>query len=110
MYGFPKLIATRQDIEHLMGYMGSPWATPENKQRGLAYLGGLLNTQHYVFDRNLAEAEQPDGPEPQYIVLTQEDGTRRQEVLADNPAAPLYQMGLTATEVQAWIAQIEGAL
>lgn len=108
MQGYPKIIATRGDIEHLMTYLSTPWATPENIARGLAFLRGLLNTQHYVFGRNLADGEQPDGPAPQYIVLTQDDGTRRQEVLTEDPTALLHRMGLTVAEVNDWIAQIEG--
>lgn len=113
MKGYPKHINTRTDIEHLMSFMGTPLATAENLQQGHAYLTGLLNTQHYVFDRVLADGESADGPEPDYKVMEGQganEDERHQFVLADNPRAPLYRMGLTATEVQDWIAQLEEAM
>jgi hypothetical protein len=107
MYGYPKQIATRTDAEYLLGYLGSPWATPENIQRGLLFFEGMLaHAKSYVFDRNLAEGEEPD---PDCIVLVQEDGTRRQEALADDPAALIYRMGYTVAEVEAIITQIKEA-
>lgn len=111
MYGYPKTIATRADAEYLLGYLGSPWATPENIQRGLLFFEGMLaHSKAYVFDRNLAEAEEPTGPAPDYIVLVQEDGTRRQEVLADDPAALIHRLGYTVAEVEAIITDIKGAI
>lgn len=113
MKGYPKHINTRTDIEHLMSFMGTPLATAENLQQGHAFLTGLLDTQHYVFDRVLGATESPDGPEPGYKVMEGQganEDERHQFVLADNPRAPLYRMGLTATEVQDWITQLEGAM
>ncbi|OEY67455.1 hypothetical protein [Marinobacter sp. X15-166B] len=110
MYGYPKIIKTRADVEYLAGYMGSKWATEENVQRGLAFLRGLRdNTSRYVFDRTLAENEQPSGNEPQYRVLTTDDGAREQFVLEDNPTARIHQLGFTQAEVQQLIDTIEGA-
>lgn len=111
MYGYPKTIKTRHDVEYLVGYLGSPWATDENKARGLDYLRGLRdNTQHYVFDRELGESEQPDGAEPGYIVLTdEEEGTRRQLKLAANPAAAIHRLGFTVAEVEQLIQTVENA-
>lgn len=113
MYGYPKHVNTRADIEHLMGYLGSPWATPENKERGLSLLQGLIDSsKSYVFDRNLGATEQPDGPEPNYIVLEvpQDDGSvvRRQEKLVDDPNARIHRLGLTVAEVQSFIATVQG--
>lgn len=109
MYGYPKTINTRHDVEYLVGYLGSAWATEENKARGLDYLRGLRdNTRHYVFDRELGESEQPDGPEPDYLVLTdEEEGTRRQMVLADNPNATIHRLGFTVAEVDQLIQTVE---
>lgn len=110
MRGYPKRIATKHDVEVLMGYLGSGWATEDNKAKGLAFMQGLIEqSKGYVFDRNLAEAEAPTGPAPGCIVLVQEDGTRRQEVLTDDPAAMIYRLGYTVAEVEAMITKIEGA-
>jgi hypothetical protein len=109
MYGYPKLIATRHDVDVLMGYLGSEWATEENKAKGVAFFRGLIaSARAYVFDRMLAEGEAAAGPLPEYIVLVQEDGTRRQERLVDDPAGRIYRLGYTVAEVEAMIATIEG--
>lgn len=109
MYGYPKIIATRHDVDVLMGYLGSGWATDENKAKGVGYLQSLIdNSKCYVFDKVLADGEQPTGPAPEYIVLAQEDGTRRQEHLIDDPAALIHRMGYTVAEVAALINTIQG--
>jgi len=113
MKGFPKYIATRQDIEQLMAFMGTPLATPENLQRGHAFLTGLLDTQYYVFDRVLGATEAPDGSEPQYRVLANQgpnEDERHQFILTANPRARLHQMGLTVSQVQGWISDLEGVM
>lgn len=112
MQGYPKHIATRQDVEHLMGYLGTPFATPENKAKGRAFLQGLLDArQHYVFDRVLADGEAAGGTEPTYRVLDgqgENQNERHQFILTDNPQARIHRMWLTAAEVEGWIAQIDG--
>lgn len=108
MYGYPKIINTRHDVEYLVGYLGTHWATEENKQRGLSFLRGLRdNTQIYVFDRILSESEDPDGPEPDFIVLQDEDGGRKQMRLEENPNALIYRLGFTVAEVENLIATVE---
>ncbi len=108
MYGYPKIINTRHDVEYLVGYLGSKWATPENTQRGLAYLHSLRDrTQHYVFDRALEEGEAPDGDEPDYRVIEDEDGARHQHRLEDDPNAPIYRLGFTVEEVEQLIQTVE---
>ena len=110
MYGYPKIINTRHDIEYLVSYLGSKWATAENKARGLAYLQALRDkTQHYVVDRVLAEGEDPDGPEPGYRVTEDENGVRTQYLLADDPNAPIHRLGFADAEVEQLIQTIEGA-
>jgi len=110
MYGYPKIIKTRHDVEYMVGYLGSKWATAENVERGLAFLRGLRdNTTRYVFDRVLGENESPDGDEPQYRVLTNDDGEREQFVLEEDPTARIQKMGFTKAEVQNLIDTIEGA-
>jgi hypothetical protein len=110
MYGYPKTIETKTDVAALTDYMGSKWATQENIDKSLDFLRGLIESRKaYFFDKNLAEGEEPTGSAPEYIVLEQEDGTRRQEALADDPNARIYRMGFTVDEVQALIDQIEGS-
>lgn len=108
MYGYPKVINTRQDVEYLVGYLGTDWATEENKQRGLAYLYALRDkTQHYVFDRVLADGEEPDGPEPEYRVTEDEEGARHQHRLEEDPNALIHRLGFTEAEVQQLIQTVE---
>jgi hypothetical protein len=108
MYGYPKIIQTRHDIEYLVGYLGTSWATDENRQRGIDHLKSLRdNTKHYVFDRDLNADEQPDGPGPGYFVVEDEDGRRRQLRLEEDPNAPIHRLGLTTDEVDTLISTIK---
>ncbi|SDK32489.1 hypothetical protein [Billgrantia gudaonensis] len=110
MYGYPKIIQTRHDVEYLVGYLGSKWATQENVERGLKFLRGLRDNTHvYVADRPLEEGEQPDGDEPEFRVMQDEEGERHQYRLEENPRAPLFRLGFTVEEVDSLITTIEGA-
>lgn len=109
MYGYPKVIRTRADADYLMGYLGTGWATPENVARGLGFLRGLKGDQVYVFDRALADAEAPDGAEPDYIVLVQEDGERWQMRREADPNALIHRLGVGEAEVDQMIATVEAA-
>jgi len=109
MYSYPKIIKTRHDVQYLTGYLGSKWATQASIERGLAFLRGLKDDQVYVYDRTLGETEEPDGPEPDYLVLTQEDGERWQMRLEANPNALIHRLGLTQAEVDQMIATVEAA-
>jgi len=111
MYGYPSTIQTRHDIDLLMGYLGSEWATPDNIERGLNYLHGLIDNRFaYFFDRHLNSGESPDGPEPDYRVMTDDEtSVISQYKRMDNPSAWIYRLGLTVAEVENMISQIEGA-
>lgn len=112
MKDFPKTIETAGDIEHLMSYVGTPFFTQENKDKGLAFLKSLLNTKHHVFDRVLAPAEAADGVELDFRVIENQGANndeRHQFIFAENPNAKLHKIGLTVAEVQSKITQIEGA-
>lgn len=98
MHGFPKYLNSRADYENIIRDFGY---TGEVKQ---AYQA-LLNTAcHYVFDRELASGEDPDGPEPEYRVMEEQmpDGTikRIQFKLVDDPDSKLKQLGFTRQEVE----------
>jgi len=108
MRGLPTTVRTRADIEHLMAFRDTPPATPERIDWGIRTLRGLLTTrERYFFDRVLADGEEPDGPEPEYRVVTDDDGNRRQNKLQSDPNGRIYRMGLTDTEVEDWIATLE---
>lgn len=110
MYGFPKRLATRADVDLLMTYLGTDWGTDDTKARGVAMLQGLIDdAQRYFFDRELTAQEQPDGPEPLYKVVTDDDGTRRQLKLQDDPTAMILHLGLTVAEAQNMMQTIQGA-
>jgi len=110
MRGLPAVLQTRADVEMLLAFLGTEWATPERIEWGLKTLRGLLATrQVYQFDRILGPDEEPDGPEPEYRVVTDEDGERRQNRLVDNPNGKFYRLGLTETEVENWITKLEAA-
>jgi len=109
---FPKIISTKADIDYLMSYLGSPLASPENKGKGLVFLNGLLSTKAYQFDKTLTVDEPPTGPEPDYRVLENQgenNDERHQFVLAENSQAKIHRTGLTVTEVQDYITQVNGA-
>ncbi|SFD68235.1 hypothetical protein SAMN05660831_02100 [Thiohalospira halophila DSM 15071] len=61
----------------------------------------------YFFDRELGADENPDGDPPEYIVLTDEDGARRQQRRQEDPNSELSRLGLTAADVDAYIAELE---
>ena len=108
MRGLPTTIRTRGDAENMMALLDTEMATPERIRWGIQTLNGLLDTrQHYEFDRVLADGEDPDGPEPDYRVVTDEDGERRQNKLTDDPNGRIYRLGLTDAEVNAWISKLE---
>jgi hypothetical protein len=98
MIGFPKHLNSRQDYENIVRDFGYCLEVKAAYQ-------ALLNTdKHYVFDRELAVGKQPDGPEPEYKVMSEElpDGTvkRVQYRLVDNPNSKLKQLGFTIEEVE----------
>lgn len=108
MRGLPTTVRTRGDIEQLMALLNTEAVTPERIAWGIVTLNALLATrQCYVFDRILADDEDPDGSEPEYRVVTDEDGSRRQNKLKANPAGRIYRMGLSDAEVEDWITQLE---
>ena len=112
MKGYPKIIATKSDIEYLMGYLGSPLATAENKNKGLAFLNSLLNTKVYQFDKILVGAELPTGTEPDYKVLDgqgENNNERHQFVLAEDVNAKIHKLGLSVIEVQNYISTVGAA-
>lgn len=98
MVGFPKQFNSREDYDNVVEDFGY---IPDIKR----VYQGLLNTaKHYVFDRELSPNEDPDGPEPNFIVIEegQEDETikRTQSKLVENPDGKIFKLGFTVDEVQ----------
>jgi hypothetical protein len=98
MYGFPKYLNSRADYENIIadfGYAG------QVKQ---AYQALLNINKHYAFDRELISDENPDGPEPEFRVINEQqlDGVIKkiQFKLVDDPNSKLKQLGFTAQEVE----------
>src|SRR5690554_4948302 len=98
MIGFPKKLNSRKDYENIIkdfGYI---------KDVKRAYQGLLNTSKHYVFDRNLTSEEEPDGNEPEYKVLEeeQEDETmqRVQYKLIENTTGKIFKLGFTIDEVE----------
>lgn len=98
MQGFPKNPNSRTDYQNIINDFGY---SSEVKQ---AYQALLNTDHHYVFDRELASGEDPDGPEPEYRVMEEQmpDGTikRIQFKLVDDPDSKLKQLGFTRQEVE----------
>lgn len=110
MIGVPKYLNTKADCElyHQLALDGKiPKALAIKSWEGL-----LAGAYCYAFDRNLAEGEAADGPEPDFIVMEveQDDGTvvRRQEKRVRDVNSRLDRLGYTEAEVRAKIAELGG--
>lgn len=109
MRGFPAHLNTKQDYlsVHQLVLAGE---LP--REELIAHYDALLNTRHeYVFNRLLAHGEEPDGPEPIYRVMEEEnaDGStvRAQYKLVENPDARLFRLGFSVEEVGSLIEEVE---
>jgi len=105
MYGFPKRLKTQIDYERCHGE-----ALQGSFGRGtmIATWQALLDSRYkYTFDRILSESEEPDGSEPEYKVLEDEDGSRRQYILAKDAQARIYKLGFSETMVNSRISELE---
>jgi hypothetical protein len=110
MIGAPKHLNTKDDYEyaHALATEGKIPADAMRKQ----WEGLLATRQVYAYDRDLGATEDPDGPEPEYRVITDtaEDGTetRKQYKLGPNPGAAIDRLGYTVAEVEAKLAELGG--
>lgn len=110
MIGAPKHLNTKEDYEYAHALTVEGHLPAELMRR---YWEGLLATrQMYAYDRDLGDTENPDGPEPDYKVITdtKEDGTevRRQYKLGLNPGAAIDRLGYAVAEVEAKLAELGG--
>lgn len=73
--------------------------------------GLLASRWHYEFDRELLEAESPDGPEPEYIVQEtpeQDDQpAKRVQLKRAESLVTLNRLGFTVQDVEQAIAELE---
>lgn len=110
MIGAPKHLNTKDDYEyaHAQAVKGKISAAAMRRH----WEGLLATRQVYAYDRDLGDTESPDGPEPDYKVITdtQEDGTevRRQCKLGPNPGAAIDRLGYTVAEVEAKLEELGG--
>lgn len=105
MYGIPARLQTREDYERLHTAALRGLADKDGLAR---HWNGLLSSrQTYQFDRYLEEGEAPNGEAPEYLVMEQEDGRRRQErrTLADGAVIDI--LGYSESEVLAKIAELQ---
>lgn len=106
MHGIPARLQTRDDFErvHAAALAGEVSAgSVAQHWRGL-----LAGQWTYEFDRVLADGEEPDGPAPDYLVLSQEDGGRRQERRVRAQGAAIDVLGYSEADVLAKLEELEG--
>lgn len=110
MIGIPRnALKTRADFEmlHQAAMRGDlrPYEVAELRKHWQALLNGRFA---YEVDRVLGEGEEPDGEEPEYRVVTNEDGARIQYKLVESASSRLVALGFTAGEVELALAELEG--
>lgn len=110
MKGIPNTLATRDDVDHLRGYLGTVWDTPENRATVINELLAIRNTHwHYVFTRVLPTDADRAGPEPDCRVVACQgaDGAEHHEFcLTINPHSRLAALGMTLEEMDELLAQL----
>ncbi len=109
MQGIPRIMQTREDFD--LALAAARAGAADRRAVASHYAGLIEAAKRYVFDRELAEGEQPDGEMPAYCVTeaTEQDPKRRQLKLEIDPESRLFQLGYTVAEVEAVINELEGA-
>src|SRR5690625_4220155 len=110
MIGIPRnALKTRADFEMLhqaaMGGDLRPHEVTDLRKHWQALLDGRFV---YEVDRTLGEGEAPDGDEPEYRVMTDEDGVRTQYRLVESTSSRMVALGFTVQEVETALAELEG--
>jgi hypothetical protein len=107
MHGIPRVLQTRADFDLAVSLARSG----EADRRAVAqHLRGLIEAAyHYVYDRDLAPTEPPDGAVPEFYVVdaTEQDPVRRQLVRVVDPAGRLFALGFTPAEIESLITELE---
>ncbi len=113
MINMPDYLQTRQDFDNLHGRIISGKSKPRKAELIREYQALLNGQKMYFYDRDLGQEEEPDGPEPEYRVVSGVDDETQQEFrkqyrLQDNPAARIIKLGFTSEEVEQRITELEG--
>lgn len=114
MQGVPRYgLRTRADYDLLQGLATEGEIRPQGVATLKRHWEGLLAGRFtYVYDRDLAEGEAPDGDMPEYRVLNVEDeetGTTRRVQMQriESPQAEIFRLGFTVAEVEQAITDLE---
>ena len=114
MQGVPRYgLRTRADYDLLQGLATQGEIRPQGVATLKRHLEGLLAGRFtYVYDRDLADGESPDGDMPDYRVLNVEDeeaGTTRRVQMQriESPQANIFRLGFTVAEVEQAITDLE---
>lgn len=115
MRGVPDVLKTREDFENVRQGVIDRRFNRRHAERAIRHWEGLLSRHRLVFDRELGEGEEPDGPEPDYRVVESEDEetgerVRRQLRREEDRRARIHLLGLDVADVEAAIDEMKGAL
>ncbi len=115
MQGVPRYgLRTRADYDLLQGLATQGEIRPQGVATLKRHLEGLLVGRFtYVYDRDLANGEAPDGDMPDFRVLDVEDDdtgeTRRVQMKrTESPQAEIFRLGYTVQGVEQSITDLEG--
>lgn len=115
MRGIPhNALKTRADFEMLHQAALNDDLRPHEVSELRRHWQALLDGRFvYEFDRVLTDGEDPDGAEPDYRVMEDEDEetgevTRTQHKLTESLCSRLCRLGFEASEVEAALAELEG--
>lgn len=110
MKGIPGHLAARDDIDHLRGYLGTVWDTPEHRATVIKELEAIRNTHwHYAFARVLSAEADRAGPEPEYRVVAGQGAELHEFQLTVNPHSRLVTLGMTLEELDVLLAELAPA-
>lgn len=108
MQGIPKILQTRADFDAALELARTGEASRAVVAR---CFGGLVESaHHYVYDRDLAADEAPDGVLPDYCVTeaSEQNPVRRQLKRTVDPEARLFALGYSIVEVESIITELGG--
>ncbi|WP_157469991.1 hypothetical protein [Desulfobulbus elongatus] len=105
-------LRTRADYDLLQGLATKGEIRPQGVATLKRHWEGLLASRWvYDYDRDLADGEDPDGEQPEYLVLAGDDGQgglrRRQMMRIESPHAEIFRLGYTVSDVEQAIADLE---
>jgi len=115
MQGVPRCgLRTRADYDLMQSLAVQGEIRPQGVATLKQHWQGLLSGRFtYVYDRDLADGEAPDGDMPDFRVLEVEDDdtgeTRRVQMKrTESPQAEIFRLGYTVQDVEQAITDLEG--